>query len=82
MDLDAVEPQISVLEVPPPTVMLEDPEPLPNVILGSEPWHGQVPEVSVLIFSIFVNKKKCLIFHKSNKFVAIIKTSAYISTNA
>lgn len=47
MELDSHEPQLNAVEgSTPPTVMVEDPEPLPNVILGSEPWHGQVPEVS------------------------------------
>lgn len=27
------------------TVPIEDPEPLPNVVWGSESWHGQTPEV-------------------------------------
>lgn len=27
------------------TIVLEDTEPLPNIVIGSESWHGQVPEV-------------------------------------
>lgn len=33
------------------TAPIEDPEPLPNVIWGSESWHGQTPEVRRIFFS-------------------------------
>lgn len=54
MELDPIGPQINGLDVPPPSVMLEDSEPLPNVILGSEQWHGQVPEVIIKISFIVI----------------------------
>lgn len=57
MELDPVGPQINVLDVPTPAVMLDDPEPLPNVILGSEPWHGQVPEV---IITAIIISSRCM----------------------
>lgn len=28
------------------SIIVSDNEPLPNVVIGSEPWHGQVPEVN------------------------------------
>ncbi|KAG5900468.1 hypothetical protein JTB14_010882 [Gonioctena quinquepunctata] len=41
MEFDTVE---SNGDLQSPTLVIEDTEPLPNVVLGSEPWHGQVPE--------------------------------------
>lgn len=64
MELDSVESQLTVLDVQQPAVMLEDPEPLPNVILGSEPWHGQVPEVSRILTIIKTKKIFCRCFKK------------------
>lgn len=43
MELDEAVPTENELG---PTIVLEDTEPLPNIVIGSESWHGQVPEVS------------------------------------
>lgn len=39
------------------TAPIEDPEPLPNVVWGSESWHGQTPEVLSCSYfqSVFAN---------------------------
>ncbi|KAJ8927917.1 hypothetical protein NQ314_019547, partial [Rhamnusium bicolor] len=39
-------------------IMLEDTEPLPNIVLGSEPWHGQVPEDWVPIIARDAQKQR------------------------
>lgn len=46
LQLNTVDPTINAMDAPAAAVMMEDTEPLPNVILGSDSWHGQVPEVS------------------------------------
>ncbi|XP_074038258.1 large proline-rich protein bag6-A isoform X3 [Leptinotarsa decemlineata] len=43
MDFDVVE-ETAGGELKSQTIVKEDTEPLPSVVLGSEPWHGQVPE--------------------------------------
>lgn len=43
MELDEQEATSSNTTICQP-IILEDPEPLPNIVLGSESWHSQVPE--------------------------------------
>lgn len=53
MELDDPEAASSELGA---AIMLEDTEPLPQVI-GSEPWHSQVPEVSnIFNYSVYLSK--------------------------
>lgn len=40
------------------TIVLEDTEPLPNIVIGSEPWHGQVPEDWVPIIARDAQKQR------------------------
>ncbi|CAG9833714.1 unnamed protein product [Diabrotica balteata] len=41
-----------------PSVIIPDPEPLPNVVIGSEPWHNQVPEDWVPIITRDAQKQR------------------------
>lgn len=50
MELDEQEASGSSNEVETPVLNLhDDTEPLPAVIIGSEPWHSQVPAVIILL---------------------------------
>nr|CAI5828195.1 unnamed protein product [Callosobruchus analis] len=57
MELDEPEATGSTYSSP-TSEILEDPEPLPNVILGSEPWHAQVPEDWVPIITRDAQKQR------------------------
>ncbi|VEN55955.1 unnamed protein product [Callosobruchus maculatus] len=57
MDLDEPEATGSTYSSP-TSEILEDPEPLPNVIIGSEPWHAQVPEDWVPIITRDAQKQR------------------------
>lgn len=49
MELDEQEASGSSSEVETPVLNLnDDTEPLPTVIIGSEPWHSQVPAVIII----------------------------------
>ncbi|KAJ8919800.1 hypothetical protein NQ315_006329 [Exocentrus adspersus] len=41
-----------------PTSVVDDAEPLPNIVIGSEPWHGQVPEDWVPIIARDAQKQR------------------------
>ncbi|XP_050511240.1 large proline-rich protein bag6-A isoform X4 [Diabrotica virgifera virgifera] len=41
-----------------PSAIIPDPEPLPNVVIGSEPWHNQVPEDWVPIITRDAQKQR------------------------
>ncbi|KAL1501299.1 hypothetical protein ABEB36_006645 [Hypothenemus hampei] len=58
-----VEPEVAVesMEVDLPvesSAQVEDPEPFPNVVWGSEPWHRQTPEEWVPIITRDIQKQK------------------------
>nr|CAH7729714.1 unnamed protein product [Callosobruchus chinensis] len=57
MDLDEPEATGSTYSSP-TSEILEDAEPLPNVIIGSEPWHAQVPEDWVPIITRDAQKQR------------------------
>ncbi|CAH1963100.1 unnamed protein product [Acanthoscelides obtectus] len=57
MDLDEPEATGSTYSSP-TSEIIEDPEPLPNVIIGSEPWHAQVPEDWVPIITRDAQKQR------------------------
>ena len=42
----------------PPLSLGDDQEPLPNIVLGAEPWHGQVPEDWVPIITRDVQRQR------------------------
>ncbi|XP_018580281.1 large proline-rich protein bag6 isoform X2 [Anoplophora glabripennis] len=55
MDLDETVPTENELGT---TIVLEDTEPLPNIVIGSESWHGQVPEDWVPIIARDAQKQR------------------------
>lgn len=46
MELDEQEATGSGREFPSSTIILDD-EPIAEIVLGNEPWHSQVPNVSL-----------------------------------
>ncbi|KAJ8968598.1 hypothetical protein NQ317_004414 [Molorchus minor] len=59
MELDEPEPIVTENEVSTPAaIVLADAEPLPNIVLGSESWHAQVPEDWVPIIARDAQKQR------------------------
>ncbi|CAH0547365.1 unnamed protein product [Brassicogethes aeneus] len=60
MELDDQEQEASGSgnELGTPGIILEDSEPLPNIVLGSEPWHAQVPADWVPIIARDAQKQR------------------------
>ncbi|XP_044253618.1 large proline-rich protein BAG6 isoform X2 [Tribolium madens] len=54
MELDEAETSVDL----PPLSLSDDSEPVPNIVLGSEPWHSQVPEDWVPIITRDVQRQR------------------------
>ncbi|XP_064215917.1 large proline-rich protein BAG6 isoform X2 [Tribolium castaneum] len=54
MELDEAEATVEL----PPLSLSDDSEPVPNIVLGSEPWHSQVPEDWVPIITRDVQRQR------------------------